>query len=68
MPESLHNGTVFTVTAPPRVQVSPLGWHELFILVNFLMARRVAWRIGLADVPAQLGSLPALPGFNLPGV
>jgi len=55
-----------TVTAPPNAQVSPPGWHQLFILDGPTPSHGVFVRIG--GDPAQLGNWPALPGFTLPGV
>jgi hypothetical protein len=60
------NGTACTVTAPPNAQVSPPGWHQLFILDGPTPSHSVFVRIG--GDPAQLGNWPALPGFNPPGV
>jgi len=58
-------GTVCTVTAPPNAQVSPPGWHQLFILDGPTPSHGVFVRIG--GDPAQIGNWPALPGFNPPG-
>jgi hypothetical protein len=58
-------GTVCTVTAPPNAQVSPPGWHQLFILDGPTPSHSVFVRIG--GDPAQLGNWPPLPGFTLPG-
>jgi hypothetical protein len=59
-------GTVCTVTAPPNAQVSPPGWHQLFVLDGPTPSHGVFVRIG--GDPAMLGNWPALSGFNLPGV
>ena len=59
-------GDVCTVTAPPNAQVSPPGWHQLFILDGPTPSHSVFVRIG--GDPAKLGDWPALPGFDLPGV
>jgi hypothetical protein len=59
-------GTVCTVTAPPNAQVSPPGWHQLFVLDGPTPSHGVFVRIG--GDPAELGSWPDLPGFNPPGV
>ena len=59
-------GTVCTVTAPPNAQVSPPGWHQLFVLDGPTPSHGVFVRIG--GDPAELGNWPALSGFNLPGV
>lgn len=57
--------TVCTVTAPPNAQVSPPGWHQLFILDGPTPSHGVFVRIG--GDPAGLGDWPQLPGFNPPG-
>jgi len=59
-------GSVCTVTAPPNAQVSPPGWHQLFVLDGPTPSHGVFVRIG--GDPAMLGDWPALPGFHLPGV
>jgi len=59
-------GSVCTVTAPPNAQVSPPGWHQLFVLDGPTPSHGVFVRIG--GDPAKLGNWPALPGFHLPGV
>jgi hypothetical protein len=59
-------GHVCTVTAPPNAQVSPPGWHQLFVLDGPTPSHGVFVRIG--GDPAQLGNWPALPGFHPPGV
>jgi hypothetical protein len=59
-------GTVCTVTAPPNAQISPPGWHQLFVLDGPTPSHGVFVRIG--GDPAKLGNWPALSGFNLPGV
>ena len=59
-------GDVCTVTAPPNADVSPPGWHKLFILDGPTPSHSVFVRIG--GDPAKLGDWPALPGFDLPGV
>jgi hypothetical protein len=60
------NGNTCTVTAPPNANVSPPGWHQLFILDGPTPSHGVFIRIG--GDPAKLGNWPALPGFNPPGV
>jgi Domain of unknown function (DUF1929) len=57
--------TVCTVTAPPNADVSPPGWHQLFILDGPTPSHSVFVRIG--GDPAQLGNWPNLPGFDRPG-
>jgi hypothetical protein len=59
-------GNVCTVTAPPNAEVSPPGWHQLFILDGPTPSHSVFVRIG--GDPGQLGNWPNLPGFTLPGV
>ena len=59
-------GNVCTVTAPPNAEVSPPGWHQLFILDGPTPSHSVFVRIG--GDPAELGNWPNLPGFTLPGV
>ena len=65
-PAFLCRGSVCTVTAPPNAQVSPPGWHQLFVLDGPTPSHGVFIRIG--GDPAQLGKWPDLPGFTLPGV
>ena len=65
-PAFLCKDTVCTVTAPPNAQVSPPGWHQLFILDGPTPSHSVFVRIG--GDPARLGDWPNLPGFNPPGV
>ena len=59
-------GNVCTVTAPPNAEVSPPGWHQLFILDGPTPSHSVFVRIG--GDPGQLGNWPNLPGFTVPGV
>ncbi|KAH9979503.1 copper radical oxidase [Lactifluus volemus] len=59
-------GNICTVTAPPNANVSPPGWHQLFILDGPTPSRGVFVRIG--GDPGALGNWPNLPGFNPPGV
>jgi len=59
-------GSVCTVTAPPNAQVSPPGWHQLFVLDGPTPSHGVFVRIG--GDPAKLGDWPKLPDFTLPGV
>ena len=60
------SGNTCTVTAPPNANVSPPGWHQLFILDGPTPSHGVFVRIG--GDPGQIGKWPALPGFNPPGV
>ena len=64
-PEFSCAGTVCTVSAPPNANVSPPGWHQLFILDGPTPSHGVFVRIG--GDPALLGKWPNLPGFNPPG-
>ena len=59
-------GNVCTVTAPPNAQVSPPGWHQLFVLDGPTPSHSVFVRIG--GDPAQLGNWPNATGFSPPGV
>jgi hypothetical protein len=59
-------GNVCTVTAPPNANVSPPGWHQLFILDGPTPSHGVFIRIG--GDPGQLGNWPNLPGFTPPGI
>ena len=60
------NGNVCTITAPPNANVSPPGWHQLFILDGPTPSHSTFVRIG--GDPGQIGNWPALPGFHPPGV
>jgi len=60
------SGNTCTVTAPPNANVSPPGWHQLFILDGPTPSHGVFIRIG--GDPGQIGKWPNLPGFNPPGV
>jgi hypothetical protein len=64
-PEFSCAGSVCTVTAPPNANVSPPGWHQLFILDGPTPSHSVFVRVG--GDPAHLGGWPNLPGFTLPG-
>ncbi len=57
---------VCNVTTPPNAQISPPGWHQLFVLDGPTPSQGVFVRIG--SDPAQLGNWPDLPGFHPPGV
>jgi hypothetical protein len=59
-------GNTCTVTAPPNAQVSPPGWHQIFILDGPTPSHGVFVRIG--GDPGQIGNWPNLPGFTIPGV
>jgi Domain of unknown function (DUF1929) len=60
------SGTTCTVTTPPNANVSPPGWHQLFILDGRTPSHSQWIRIG--GDPAGLGNWPAATGFTLPGV
>ncbi|KAL0947951.1 hypothetical protein HGRIS_010580 [Hohenbuehelia grisea] len=60
------SGTTCTITAPPNANISPPGWHQLFILDGPTPSHSHWVRIG--GDPAQLGNWPQLPGFTTPGV
>jgi hypothetical protein len=60
------SGNTCTVKAPPNANVSPPGWHQLFILDGPTPSHGVFVRIG--GDPGKIGNWPALPGFNPPGV
>jgi hypothetical protein len=64
--ECRGTNTVCTVTAPPDAQVSPPGWHQLFVLDGPTPSRGVFVRVG--GDPAEIGNWPALSGFETPGV
>jgi galactose oxidase-like protein len=66
LPDFSCEGHVCNVTAPPNPQISPPGWHQLFVLDGPTPSRGVFVRIG--SDPAQLGNWPDLPGFHPPGV
>jgi hypothetical protein len=65
-PDFSCQGNVCTVTAPPNAQVSPPGWHQLFVLDGPTPSHSVFVRIG--GDPAEIGNWPQLPGFQPPGV
>ena len=60
------SGNTCTVTAPPNANISPPGWHQLFILDGPTPSHGVFIRIG--GDPGRIGNWPNLPGFNPPGV
>ncbi|KAF8623873.1 hypothetical protein AX17_007275 [Amanita inopinata Kibby_2008] len=59
-------GTTCTITAPPNANISPPGWHQLFVLDGPTPSHSHWVRIG--GDPSQLGLWPNLPGFTTPGV
>ncbi|PFH53643.1 copper radical oxidase [Amanita thiersii Skay4041] len=60
------SGTSCVITAPPNANISPPGWHQLFILDGPTPSHSQWVRIG--GDPAQLGLWPNLPGFTPPGI
>ena len=64
-PDFSCQGMVCTVTAPPNPNISPPGWHQLFILDGPTPSHGVFVRIG--GDPGKIGLWPNLPGFNPPG-
>ena len=60
------SGTSCTITAPPNANISPPGWHQLFILDGPTPSHSVWVRIG--GDPAKIGNWPNFPDFTLPGV
>ncbi|KAF7327564.1 Copper radical oxidase [Mycena kentingensis (nom. inval.)] len=59
-------GNVCVITAPPNANISPPGWHQLFILDGPTPSHSTWVRIG--GDPAKLGNWPPLPDFTLPGI
>ncbi|KAI0086860.1 copper radical oxidase [Irpex rosettiformis] len=55
-----------TITAPPNANVSPPGWHQLFVLDGPTPSFSKWVRIG--GDPGRLGEWPNFPDFSLPGV
>jgi hypothetical protein len=60
------SGTSCTITAPPNANISPPGWHQLFILDGPTPSHSTWVRIG--GDPAKIGNWPPLSDFTLPGV
>ncbi|THU87877.1 copper radical oxidase [Dendrothele bispora CBS 962.96] len=60
-------GTTCTITAPPNANISPPGWHQLFILDGSGTPSHSSW-VRIGGDPSQLGNWPDLPGFTRPGV
>ncbi|KAG8215859.1 copper radical oxidase [Butyriboletus roseoflavus] len=65
-PEFSCSGTKCTITAPPNANVSPPGWHQLFVLDGPTPSHSAWVRIG--GDPAELGNWPNFSDFTLPGV
>jgi Domain of unknown function (DUF1929) len=59
-------GTTCIVTTPPNSNVSPPGWHQLFVLDGPTPSRSQWVRIG--GDPAGLGNWPNFPDFSRPGI
>ncbi|KAF7437573.1 hypothetical protein PC9H_004415 [Pleurotus ostreatus] len=59
-------GNTCTITAPPNANISPPGWHQLFVLDGPTPSHSQWVRIG--GDPARLGDWPQGPGFHPPGV
>jgi len=59
-------GTTCIVTTPPNANVSPPGWHQLFVLDGPTPSRSQWVRIG--GDPAGLGNWPNFPDFSRPGI
>ncbi|KAF5353807.1 hypothetical protein D9758_010585 [Tetrapyrgos nigripes] len=66
-PQFSCSGSSCTVTAPPNTNVSPPGWHQLFILDASGTPSHSSW-VRIGGDPSQLGNWPDLPGFTQPGV
>lgn len=60
------SGTTCTVTTPPNANVSPPGWHQLFVLDGPTPSVSKWVRIG--GDPAELGNWPDFPDFTRPGI
>jgi Domain of unknown function (DUF1929) len=60
------SGTICTVTTPPNANVSPPGWHQLFVLDGPTPSHSRWIRVG--GDPAGLGNWPDFPDFSKPGV
>lgn len=65
-PATTCSGTVCRVTAPPNANISPPGWHMLFVLKNGVPSIGQWVRIG--GDPAGLGNWPPGPDFSRPGL
>jgi Domain of unknown function (DUF1929) len=60
------SGTTCTVSMPPNANVSPPGWHQLFVLDGPTPSHSQWIRVG--GDPAGLGNWPNFPDFTVPGV
>ncbi|CAL1701840.1 unnamed protein product [Somion occarium] len=65
-PEFHCTGNVCNIVAPPNANISPPGWHQLFILDGPTPSFSQFVRIG--GDPGRLGEWPPFPDFTLPGV
>ncbi|KAI4200824.1 MAG: hypothetical protein LQ346_002305 [Caloplaca aetnensis] len=59
-------GTTCTITAPPRANVAPPGWYQVFLLDGPTPSSSTWIRLG--GDPAGLGNWPNFPDFKRPGV
>ncbi|THH31673.1 hypothetical protein EUX98_g2514 [Antrodiella citrinella] len=64
-PEFTCSGNICDITAPPNANISPPGWHQLFILDGPTPSHSQFVRIG--GDPSDLGNWPNFPDFTLPG-
>lgn len=65
-PQVTCNGNDCAITAPPNVNICPLGWYMLFVLDGPTPSHSQWVRIG--GDPAGLGNWPQGGGFHPPGV
>ena len=65
-PKVTCNGNDCTIEAPPNVNVSPPGWHMLFVLDGPTPSHSQWIRIG--GDPAELGNWPQGAPFHPPGI
>lgn len=65
-PEFSCNGNSCKVVAPPNANISPPGWHQIFVLDGPTPSFSHWIRIG--GDPAHLGEWPDFPDFVVPGV
>ena len=60
------SGTTCTITAPPRANIAPMGWFQLFVLDGGIPS--TAQWVRLGGDPGKLGNWPDFPDFSTPGV
>ncbi|KAF9049496.1 copper radical oxidase with WSC domains [Hymenopellis radicata] len=65
-PQFSCSGRTCTITAPPNANISPPGWHQLFILDGPTPSHSQWVRIG--GDPGELGNWPSTGPFTVPGV